>query len=300
MNLDKIKSISIYLEIFFWYLPALLFLNYYVFIFGMPIIVIFQHLFVVTYILMCVYSLRILLFSTISNQKWYQRISILILATLLFVSILYYLLAVVGLESWNKVISKELFMTYFRQSTQVAASLEVSLPLIATILIVVYGVCLLTAKKYIEQFDATPKLSLEFKFSKPVIAFTSLIMAVAIPSQLYCNTLSGSSFEPLTVTFYAGQAAYSLQSNHIDTVQAHKLDVQAKQLRQTYQPAKLSNPKNLVLIVVDALRFDKLSMNGYKRNITTPFLNKLNTEKKSVMQVYCMLAVVNLHVACKA
>lgn len=250
------------------------------FLFGMPIAVIFQHLVVVTYVLICVFSLRILLFSTVSNQKWHQGISILILTTLIFVSILYYVLAVIGLESWNKVISKELFMTYLRQSTQVAASLEVSLAVIVTILIVAYGVCLLVAKKYVTQFDAAPKLSLELKFSKPVIAFTSLIMALAVPSQLYCNALSGSSFEPLTITFYATQAAYTLQGNHIDTVQANKLDAQAAQLRQTYQPERLSNPKNLVLIVVDALRFDKLNINGYKENISTPFLNKLNAETK--------------------
>ena len=80
--------------------------------------------------------------------------------------------------------------------------------------------------------------------------------------------------EPVALTFFPIQATRSISGDVIDKSTIEKLDLIEDAERSAYKINPGADRKNLVLIVVDALRPDHLGIYGYGRD-TTPNLRAI-------------------------
>lgn len=103
--------------------------------------------------------------------------------------------------------------------------------------------------------------------------------------------------EPVSLTFYPFHAATVLQNVAIDPLRAERLDTLEDAARSRYKPAPAARRRNVVLIVVDALRSDRMGVYGYFRD-TTPHLDRLADagviRKPAQMRSACSASVCGL------
>jgi Sulfatase len=83
-----------------------------------------------------------------------------------------------------------------------------------------------------------------------------------------------SIHEPLSLTLFPEATAHALEGHSIDPLAAANMDRADDQARAAYVPATTLSKRNLILIVVDALRPDHMGIYGYERN-TTPNLSRI-------------------------
>jgi glucan phosphoethanolaminetransferase (alkaline phosphatase superfamily) len=283
MNIKSTKFFA--LEATLWFLPVAIFLVFYVHFFGMPFEVIWQHLYIVAMLLTWLTLVRILFHrftrsKDLSFRRLFRNIGLLTYIFVLYVYWLYYGLVIIGLKNWNKVISKELIIIYSRQWKDTFDALQISIPSVLSIFAITAVIFYLLVKHGTQSVDTFVKSNNKDRISTNVLCLSIIGLSYGIAYQPSSNAEAGRVLEPFTMTFNAGEASYQLQDNHLDPVTAKRLDILAEMARNNYQATKLENPKNLILIVVDALRYDKLNMNGYKNKLSTPFLNKLNDQGK--------------------
>ncbi|RZI72322.1 MAG: hypothetical protein EOP80_13745, partial [Variovorax sp.] len=101
----------------------------------------------------------------------------------------------------------------------------------------------------------------------------AVLSAIGLPDHLW-----GNKGEPVSLSLFPDQANTAMQSHAIGVFLAAKLDREEELVRRAYKPADTANHKNVVLIVVDALRADHLSLFGYSRR-TSPYLEALASAK---------------------
>ena len=206
--------------------------------------------------------------------------------------LLYYALVLIGLESWGRVISWELIATYWTQAVPFAEALGISLALIVGILVLTYAAILGAVWWYLAKLDWVPLVSA----SLPTRTFRLLMVAGVIicVAQWYEFTANPpvAQFEPVSLTFFASANAHDLQGHAIDQLRAEKLDRAENAARAEYRPGASAQRRNVILIVVDALRPDHLHFNGYERE-TTPNLDRL-------AQAGRIRQIENVHAPCSA
>jgi glucan phosphoethanolaminetransferase (alkaline phosphatase superfamily) len=195
-------------------------------------------------------------------------------AALLAVMISYYALVLVGLHSWGRVVTWDLISGYAAQASRLADALQISLPLAAGAAVLVCLGLFAAAWAYLGRFDWTAPL--RRTVSKPLLAAIASAGGAVVAIELY-SFVAGpptEKFEPVSVTFYPEQAAWDLHGHEIDRLKAARLDAAEDAERAAYAPAASAERKNVVLIVVDALRDDHMGIYGYARD-TTPNLSRL-------------------------
>jgi glucan phosphoethanolaminetransferase (alkaline phosphatase superfamily) len=190
----------------------------------------------------------------------------------------YYSLVIVGLRSWGKVITTELMVSYWRHAEQLfsAIGMPYHLTLVALIAIfsLIFCIFYLKYSKNKSDFfivDRKHQAGLSGCLKLSLLAFC------AYHVNGYFSASDFSSREPFRLSLYAGKPnAQSQQS--AGRVNANAiLDPIENSVRSSYSPSTDVQRKNVILIVVDALRPDSLGVYGYKRD-TTPYLSKLATQ----------------------
>jgi len=105
-----------------------------------------------------------------------------------------------------------------------------------------------------------------------------------------------SQAEPLSMTLFPLAGARDIEGHRVGASDAKRLDGLEDRARAAYIPADASAKQNLILIVVDAMRPDHMSLFGYGRK-TTPYLDGLartQTVRKVIAHAACSDTVCGL------
>lgn len=203
------------------------------------------------------------------------RLATALAASMLLAAMLaYYVAVVIGLQSWGRVVSWDLIRSYAPQIPMLAGALEVSLPLAAAAALIAWLALLAAAWLYFGRFDWTAgfRRSASAGFFAAVACAGGALGAI----ELY-NFLAGpptQASEPVSLTFWPVDGAWGNDGHAVEALKLAVLDAAEDRERGAYRPAPQAARKNVILIVVDALRPDHMGVYGYGRD-TTPTLARL-------------------------
>jgi len=263
------------LDVVAWYCIPALFLGAYVGLFGKSSTAVVPHLAVLAIPLLAMTLARLVLQRLVTSPKLRRLIAAVLAASLLGVLITYYCLVLIGLRSWGGVVAWNVIPTFFAQTTVLADALAVPLFLIPIAGLALYAALIWICCLYLTRFDwAGTSAS---TISRPIrVAFVAGAAAI-IAIQAYQVSAGQWTYraEPVSLTFFPPADVLNLEGYSINPVAASRLDQLEDEARATYMPAETAAArKNVVLIVVDALRPDHMGIYGYDRD-TTPRLARI-------------------------
>ncbi len=230
------------------------------------------HLLLASILLFTVQSLRLLIASALP-AKFRCSSSFIFSASLLAISALYGLI-LLGLATWGKVISARMALEYLANIKGLLTAVGISPLTAASMLLAILTTIAVPIGIYSKKFNWTQSacsynLILSFVFSFVSAGTLSIVFVNKMQNQGIYWAREG---EPISLLFNPTFSIF--QHNAIDSQSARLLDQEADQARSIYQPIVQSSPKNLIFVVVDALRPDHMGVYGYHRN-TTPALADL-------------------------
>jgi len=260
-------------EVLFWLCLPAVFLAIYVQHFGAPTTAVFPHLGIVGLLFLILALLRLSISRWIPNTpgRWMAAV---LTTTLGANMLLYYVLVLVGLDSWGRVISWGLITTYSAQAIDLAASLGLSAPLVATSIGAAFLGSTVLAFLYQARFDWAPLLARRLSTGMLAVTVASGFAIAAIKVYEFTAAPWTDLAEPVSLTLFQRATSRSFQNNVIKKISSAKHDQQEDAARAAYQTTAKVAHRNVIIIVVDALRPDHLGVNGYARD-TTPHLSKL-------------------------
>lgn len=278
-----------------WYAVPLLFLGIYTYRFNNTAQAALLHL----YIISLIFSLAVIAKATIkqfvSNAKISALLSSVIYSGIFSSLTIYYSLVVIGLLTWGRVITEELITSYYNQAPQLFDALGLSYPAAKATLIAAYAIIFIYYYLYEIKTSRQPSPQKEcLKSISPLLLISLyLTLAFAVVTQInkYAENQSLIKFkEPITLTLWDAKPQSAIHSSLQGNSATDELNQREQNAVSSYKPSLSPNKKNLIIIVVDALRPENMGVYGYARN-TTPNLSKL--------KVLNQLQVVrNVHSSC--
>jgi glucan phosphoethanolaminetransferase (alkaline phosphatase superfamily) len=260
-------------EFSLWCIPAGLFLFIYIWNYRGPTTAIWPHYLLVSQLLLTMASLRFLFIRWIGSSAG-TLVGALCSSSALLLLAVYYSATLIGLDSWGRVISLPLITAYAAQIIPFLQIIGFS-PIVVAIsglisCLALWAVMYLMLKRW----DWIPHL---LKCGSPkffIAVFVLIVFIIASSAWKFIQAPAVDSGEPISLTLSPnfGKLIFFQSNKKIET---KKLDSIERSARANYHPVKSAQFKNVILIVVDALRADHLSVNGYLRK-TTPYLEKLN------------------------
>lgn len=280
------------LDVVIWFSAPAIFLYLYINNFAASSAAALPHLRLVFLLGLCVVLARMLISRAISDAKVAQIIAATLLSFIAAVMVSYYALALVGLQAWQRVISWELITSYAAQAPDLAKTLEISLPIATTLAAFFYLLLLVATRIYIARFD----WSLLLKQNLPPLWQALLVFSLCVLSILeavrFLDAPPTMQSEPISLTFFGDALATPSHSpdSGAHTPGASTVDPEEDAARASYKANLKADRKNIILIVVDALRADHMGLYGYGRD-TTPYLNQLArtemVQKAPIMRSTC-------------
>jgi glucan phosphoethanolaminetransferase (alkaline phosphatase superfamily) len=195
-------------------------------------------------------------------------------ALLLSALIAYYALVLIGLRAWGRVVSLDLIVAYGAELPKFAEALGIALPPAGAALAAALLLVFAAAWLYLGRFDWAPLAARALR--APLVALMAVAGTLACGLELY-RFLAGppaTQYEPISVTLNPLLAARDVNGHAVDLLAAARRDAEQDAARRAYRPAAGAQRRNVILIVVDALRADHMGIYGYGRD-TTPQLQAL-------------------------
>ena len=218
---------------------------------------------------------RLLIVGFMRGRRAVVWISAAITAVFFMTMLVYYGLVIYGLRSWGRVISKDLITTYLAQAPAVADAVGLDLRIVVAGAALMYSVLFGIAWLYLHAFDWVQTF-FRTRSEHWYAVVTGLALAVVTIAFGWFVTFAPVSVgEPLSLTFFGPSSVHRVQGYGIDPMRAARLDAAEDAERRRYSAAARGDRRNVVLIVVDALRSDRMSVYGYSRD-TTPYLDRLD------------------------
>nr|WP_315469544.1 sulfatase-like hydrolase/transferase [uncultured Undibacterium sp.] len=276
MNRQALKWLA--KEFIFWFAIPLVFIFYFSIQQATSIHAVFEHLFLVALVCLFVVGIKFFLLEFLKNSKWLQFAFFLVYATFAFVLHLYYALVLVGLATWGKVVTIELIESYLGQIDMFLEASGHNYGLFCLILVLVFCGYFALVGKIFYQSQAV-----QFSFNKistRYLASISLcgIFPILIFALNFQTNLSLEFREPFQQTLLLGKKNKS-QALWAGVKKNESMNEVEEGARKNYLINENITNKNVILIVIDALRSDHLGVYGYRRN-TTPYLNQLKAQGK--------------------
>ena len=190
------------------------------------------------------------------------------------VLVAWYVIVLVGLDSWGRVATWPLIRTYVLQTPYLLSVLGYSpwIPVVALSLVAMALAFLVW--RYVTPSDWMPLLVRKGSKSGVLAIPMALSLLAILLLALQIQVGSGHAREPLKLSFN-GMASAKLQSHVV--AGSLVLDAREDDARHAYRPAVAAalERRNLVVIVGDALRSGHMGLYGYARS-TTPHLSELS------------------------
>ena len=283
-------------ELAAWSLLPAVFLFAYVKGYGAPAQAIWPHLQVALLPLLGLAFLRLTLSRAL--EPFAARLAAaLAVSTVLALMIAYYGLALAGLQFWGRVISWDLIASYAAQAPRLAETLEVSWLAVVGAAGLAYAALLYAVRAYLLRLDWAAQLGP--RLSLPALGLIIFAGVLILAIELYQFRADPATLdsEPVSLTFYPTEAALDFQGHAVDQLSAAQRDAVEDAARAAYLPSAGAARRNVILIVVDALRADHMGIYGYPRD-TTPHLARLEQagilRKAAAVRASCSSSVCGL------
>jgi glucan phosphoethanolaminetransferase (alkaline phosphatase superfamily) len=259
--------------VLFFFLP-MLFLWEYARWMAMPASALVLHLVVVSWVWTGFVGVRLLIDLLPLGAVLRRVLASLAIAVILFDFVVLYAGVIIGIRFWGRPASIELISTYAWQLPETLRALGYAPAWAAWVAGLFFLLTAGIAYFFLLRHDWVAAVR---RFLSPITIFISAIglLGISFWTLFPLEYRSwGASAEPLSLVLFPHQGNWRLQNHSIDALQVFELRRQHAAARAAYAPADNTRKSNIVLIVVDALRADHLSLLGYKRK-TSPYLESL-------------------------
>ena len=263
------------LEAAVWCSVSGVFLYVYVHHFLVSASAVLPHLVIMGFVFMGWSLVRLALCELALPARAFTLLTAIVSSLLITTILLYYGLVLVGLNTWGRVISWDLITNYAQQLPQLLDALSSSLPPFLGIFGVwIFGITVVMYLYY-RRFDWVPFFEETITSCLRRIVYLTVASFFLVVSVSYFSTNPSTvRHEPISLTLYPDDQNIDFEGHALDPLSVQKFDREQQAVRTAYHPNPRARRKNLILIVVDALRPDHLSINGYRRE-TTPHLQKV-------------------------
>lgn len=267
-------GLSLIAETVLLLLPSAVFLAAYVGLFEAPRTAVAPHMQLVFAWVLCLLALRLA-----CTKLAPGRIGSLMASTLTAVALLaalgYYATVLIGLEAWGRVPTWPLVKVYLEQWRTLGEVLGYG-PVAVIGPLALTSLALWGALHWIQQRLRWPA-KLAVYVSGPVVGLVlfSCLGLLGLRSYEVGEGLHPFSGEPLTATFRPDMEFKAVQSSLSEG--ARLLDAREAQAALAYRPGHLQHPRNVIIVVGDALRRERMGLFGYVRD-TTPGLTRLQSQ----------------------
>jgi glucan phosphoethanolaminetransferase (alkaline phosphatase superfamily) len=256
-----------------WFLGPIAFLGVYVLRDGAPAASVLPHLQLVLVGFILLTLLRLLL-ASLSRDAVRRAAASTAVSAALALMLSYYALVLAGMQAWGRVVSWELIESYAPQALQLADALGIGAAFAIGVLVLGCVVLLAAVWSYLRRFDWTP----DFVRQAPRLAVPALlVLGSALCTREVLHFIwypPAARSEPLSLTFFPTEGSWRFHGHAVDRLSAARQDAEEDKARAAYVAGAPGTGRNLVVIVVDALRADHMGVYGYARD-TTPTLSRL-------------------------
>jgi glucan phosphoethanolaminetransferase (alkaline phosphatase superfamily) len=243
-----------------------IFLLIYVQILKAPISAVLPHLCLISAIWLAHLLLRLLL-SSVMPLAWSVAMSSLLLTLASSLLISYYLLVLIGMSTWGRVITWPLIAAYAQQLPALSEALNVSIFIPLTMVILfTCALFTLTWRQQSKNLWMPDWVVWRGRIATSTSTAIMLTILACLAYRFHDQPSGAVAEEPLVLTFYADRFIKPAQSHAFTSSNALREKTNAS--RTTYQASLTAEKRNVVLIVVDALRAKQLAMRGYPRALT--------------------------------
>lgn len=266
------------LDVGLWLCVPCAFLLVYVLGYSEPWSSVGRHLELACLPLLAIFLTRLVLSRSPATHGTYFSVTSTLTSTVLALLIVYYAVVLIGLHSWGGVVAWNVVPTFFLQTSMITEAWKIPRVCIIVIPLVVYWWAIVLCRRYFDRVDWVPFLNPRLSS----LMFTAVMIVgvaiIAIVSLQFGTQTFVSEHEPLSVTVFPPAAGMDLEGYIVNPVTANRMDLQEDAARQAYVSAGAAaqelHRKNLVFILVDALRPDHMGLYGYDRD-TTPNLSRI-------------------------
>lgn len=255
-----------------WAVPVVVFLTLYIGRYGMPAASISAHLRLVGALLAALVAVRLLLWRLPGLPAGPRRGLGVALSTAAWAALVgFYVLALLGLAHWGHVTSWRLVRSYAAQAPMLAGALGLDPGVIAAAALA--GLLVLGWAAYrLMRVDWVAHWVRQTDRRVVDLAIVAGVCFAVLALLELGNDPPVRVGEPFSLSLFPERARQHAQSSALGANPL--LQAQAEADRQHYPVAPPGPRRNVVLIVVDALRPDRLGVLGATRD-TTPFLSSL-------------------------
>ncbi len=261
-------------EVLLWYSLPAVFLLIYLDASSATMQAVVPHFLVFTAPLGALLLTRLTVSAVCSNAALSRFIASILASAFLGSLLAYYALVFVGLHSWGGVIAWGVIPTCFAQAPHMADAVGIPAILTASLLPIAYTGLVAACWLYLKRFDWTLAAVGRVSVWTGGIFVACGFAILAVETYQFCMTPWTAVAEPVSLTLFPQADAQELEGHHMDRLTANNIDALEDAAREAYVPGATGERKNVVLIVVDALRPDHMGVYGYDRD-TTPNLNRL-------------------------
>jgi glucan phosphoethanolaminetransferase (alkaline phosphatase superfamily) len=249
--------------------------------FHLPAILIAYHMAVMVPVhVICISAIAIIF--RVLPYRWYLVIKV---GSYALLCSLIYILIFGSLHFWGDIVTVKILWTYLKDFGNFLHSLPFSFTesvvVITVFLLLPYLVTYLLSRQIA---SALVDLGDSLVSHKKLFLSLCLVALLATPLSLKVKRVIHKGGEPLMVMLF--DHMWGVTDNPLFSQRRIKAGFDDGQLRKTYASTPAGSKKNVVLIIVDAMRADHLSAYGYKRK-TSPFLDELIEAHKAVKVDRC-------------
>jgi len=269
------------LDVGLWFSLPCVFLLVYVLGYSEPTAAIAPHLELAAIPLLAIFVARLVLHRSSASHRLYFSVTSTLTSGAMALLVVYYMVVLIGLHSWGGVVAWNVVPTFFLQTSIITEVWKIPLPCVIAAPILIYWWAIVLCRRYFDRVDWVPFLNR--RLSSLVFAsvtFFVLAVIVIVNFEFWTGAFTAQR-EPLSVTAFPPAAGMDLEGYVVNPVTANRMDLREDAARQSYvgsgAPATGVHRKNLVFILVDALRPDHMGLYGYYRD-TTPNLSRVARE----------------------
>lgn len=197
------------------------------------------------------------------------------------IAIFIYAFMIIGLTSWGKIPTIEIMKVYARQIEATLQAINASIWSVTLLLIVFFVIVASLSWLALKNFDILISNASKYINNQRVLRLLyflllSLTLGNTYNTWFYRIIYDNQNKDPLQLMIFTSSSDMSpnallaiLDKNHNERM----IDYE-NEIRKNYQAHAIKKPKSIVLIIVDALRPDRMGVYGAQRQ-TTPYLQNM-------------------------
>lgn len=219
--------------------------------------------------------LRATAFRLFPSHAWIISIAICSLISSLIFS--YYLAAAIGLASWGKIITWKILNPYIFNAIEFIDYAEIPRTLAAILALTAAGVLILFWWLTTGKHDPVRIFS---KKTSPLAFYSILTAGTAIVSIyffMFFENPNNYRKEPVSLTFIENTETSNPLKHLADSPEAAKQEAASREVLASLSAP--SNRPNIIIIVSDGLRADRMTPYGYRRDTTPRIAQRINEAK---------------------